>query len=119
MQNLFFSQRILESLINEEKIKLTGNRITIVSKDNPTFELEPAFRFLKTADGRPDPHNFVGQIKCEKDIRAIHGEIYLHSIIYKETAYVVESGFLGEKKELLDKLTDTELLTRFLLEHLL
>jgi len=110
---------MLDALINEDKIKLDGNLITILSKDNPTFELDPAFRFMKTADGSLDPHSLVGQIKYEKDIRAMHAEIYLDSIIYKETAYVVEPGFIGEKKVLLDKLSDTELLARFFLENLL
>ncbi len=119
MHKLFFSQNILDALISEGKIKLIGNEITIISKDNPTFELEPAFRFLKTADDSADPNNFVGQIRLEKDLRAIRAEIYMDSIIYKDTAYIVEPGFLGEKKELLDKLSDTDLLARFLLENLL
>jgi hypothetical protein len=119
MNNLFFSQRILDALISEGKIRLDGNAITILTKDNPSFELESAFRFTRTADGGPDPHNLVGEIKYEKDIRALHAEIYLDSIIYKDTAYVVEPGFIGEKKELMEKLSDTDLLARFLLENLL
>jgi hypothetical protein len=31
----------------------------------------------------------------------------------------VEPGFIGEKKELIDRLSDTELLARFLLDSLL
>lgn len=119
MSKLFFSQRILNALIDEERITLDGNRITILSKDKPTFALDPAFRFIRTADGCIDPHNLVGKIKYEKDLRDLHAEIYLDSIIYHETAYVVEQGFIGEKKVFLEKLTDTELLTRFLLENLL
>jgi hypothetical protein len=118
MKKLFFSQRILDALIDEKRIKLDGNRITILSKDNPTFDLNPAFRFIRTADGGHDPHNLVGEIAYESEIRALQAEIYLDSIMYRETAYVVEPGFIGEKKELLDKLSDTELLTRFLLENL-
>lgn len=119
MNKLFFSQRILDALINEEKISLDGNTITILSKDRAAFELDPAFRFTRTADGCRDPHDLVGMIRLEKDMRAMHAEIYLDSIIYKDTAYVVEPGFIGEKKELIDKLSDTELLARFLLENLL
>jgi hypothetical protein len=119
MKKFFFSQRILDALTGEERIKLDGNRITILANGNPTFELDPAFRFLRTADGSHDPNNLVGEIKYEKDLRVLHAEIYLDSIIYRETAYVVEPGFIGEKKELLDRLSDTELLARFLLENLL
>jgi hypothetical protein len=119
MNKLFFSQRILDGLIGEEKIKLDKNTITILSKDNPAFELEPAFRIVKTADGGPDPHNLVGQIKYEKDLKAMNAEAYLDSIIYRDMAYVAEPGFIGEKKELIETLSDTDLLARFLLENLL
>ena len=119
MSRMFFSQRILDALINEGKIKLDGNVITILTGDNPSFELEPAFRFIKTADNGPDPHRLVGRIEYERMLKNAKAEIYLDSIIYRETAYVAEPGFIGEKKELLDKLSDTDLLARFLLENLL
>jgi hypothetical protein len=119
MNKIFFSQRILDSLTDEGKIKLDGNVITLLTPDKPSFDLEPAFRFVRTSDGGPDPHGFVGQIKYEKDVKALNAEVYLNSIIYGETAYEVELGFIGEKKELLDRLSDTELLSRFLLDTLL
>lgn len=119
MSKLFFSQHILDALIDEGKIRLDKNVITILSNDNPSFELQPAYRFLGTADKGPDPHHLVGQIRYEKDIRAMPAEIYLDSVIYGDTAYVAESGYIGEKKELIDTLSDTDLLARFLLENLL
>jgi len=119
MHKIFFSQRILDSLIEEGKIKLDRNILTLLLSDNPSFELEPGYRFVKTSDGGPDPHGLVGQIKYEKDIKALSAEIYMDSIIYRDIAYEVESGFIGEKKELIDRLSDTELLARFLLDTLL
>ena len=119
MGKLFFSQRVLDSLINEGKITLEGNVVTLTAPDRPRFELEPAFRFVRTADGGPDHNNLVGLIKYEKELRGMHAEIYLDSIILRDTAYVVEPGFIGEKQELMDRLSDTDLLSRFLLENLL
>ncbi len=119
MHKIFFSQRILDSLIGEGKIKLDNNLMTLLISDRPSFELEPGYRFVKTADGSPDPHGLVGQIKSEKAIKAMNAEIYLDSIIYRDVAYEVESGFIGEKKELIDRLSDMELLTRFLLDTLI
>jgi len=49
----------------------------------------------------------------------MHAELYLDSVLYLDTAYEVEPGFIGETKELMDKLSETELLARFLLENLL
>jgi len=118
MSKLFFSQQMLDSLINEGKIKFDNKVLTLLTGARPSFELEPAIRFLKTADGLPDPHNLVGQFKYEKDLKAMNAEIYLDSLIYRDCAYVVEPGFIGEKKELLDGLSDTDLLAKFLLENL-
>jgi hypothetical protein len=119
MNKLFFSQRILDSLIDEGRITLDGNIITLLSPDRPKFELEPAYRFIGTADGGPDAQELVGKIKYEKDLRAMHAEAYLDSVIVRDIAYNVEAGFIGEKQELMDRLSDTDLLARFLLENLL
>jgi len=119
MGKMFFSQHILVALSDEGKIKLDGNIVTILSGDKPSFALEPAFRFIRTADGSPDPHKLIGRIEYEKNIKAMKAEIYLDSVIYQDTAYEVESGFIGEKKELMDRLSDTDLLSRFLLENLI
>jgi hypothetical protein len=119
MNKIFFSQRILDALIDEGKIRLDKNIITLLAPDEPSFELEPAYRFVRTSDGAPDPHSLVGQIKYEKDVKSLNAEAYLDSIIYGDIAYEVEPGFIGEKKELLDRLSDTELLARFLLDTLL
>ncbi len=119
MTKMFFSQRILDSLTGENKIRLDGNIITLLTPDMPSFELEPAYRIIRTADNGPDPHGLVDKIKYEKELKAINAELYLDSLIFGDTAYQVEPGFIGEQKELIDKLSDTELLTRFLLDSLL
>lgn len=119
MSKIFFSQSILDSLITEGKIKLEQNVLTLLSPDASSFKLEVGYRITRTADNSPDPHALSGKIKYAKELKAANAEIYLDSLIYKNTAYVVEPGFIGEKKELLDGLSDTELLARFLLDGLL
>jgi len=119
LAKIFFSQSILDSLIDEGRIRLEGNTLTLLSGDNPSFDLEPGYRINRTADNGPDPHGLVGQIRYEKDLRGDRAEIYLDSVIYRDTAYAADPGFIGEKKELIDRLTDTELLARFLLDSLL
>jgi hypothetical protein len=118
MQRVFFSQRILDSLVDEGKIKLERNVLTLLKGNHPSFVLEPAYRFLRTADGGPDPHDLIGQFKYERELKELSAEHYLDSVLYKDTAYVVEPGFIGEQKELLDSMSDTDLLARFLLENL-
>jgi hypothetical protein len=55
MNKIFFSQRILDSLTGEGRIKLDGNVITLFAPDKPSFELEPAYRFVRTSDGARTP----------------------------------------------------------------
>ena len=43
-------------------------------------------------------------------------EVYLDSIIYRDTPYQADPGFIGEEQEVMEKLSDTDLLARFLLE---
>jgi hypothetical protein len=119
MGKMFFSQRILGALVEEGKVRLDSNKLTVLAGNKPSFELEPAFRFIRTADNGPDLHKFVGKIKYEKALKAMNAEIYLNSIIYQETAYEVEPGYIGEKQELMDSLSDNDILARFLLENLI
>lgn len=115
---VFFTQRLLTRLADEGRISLDKNILTLLSKDKPSFTLEPAYRLTATADGGPDPYDLVGRISPETEIKALKAEIYLDSVIIEETAYHADPGFLGEKKEVQEKLTDTELLGRFLLDEM-
>lgn len=119
MKKLFFSQRMLDALAEEGKLILEGNVLTLLAKDRPSFTLEPAYRILQTSDGGPDPHGLIGLIRSERALKEMRAEIYLDSVIYRDTAYQAELGFIGEEKELMEKLADTELLARYLLENLL
>jgi len=119
MKKIFFPQHLLASLSDEGKLTLEGNVVTIRTRNPQTFTLEPAYRILRTSDGSPDPQGFVGTIHTEQALRDLQAEIYLDSVIYRDTAYQAESGYIGEEKELLDKLADTELLSKYLLDNLL
>ena len=116
---LFFSQRLLDSLAAEGKLSLEGNVVTIVTRNRQTFTLEPAYRILRTAGGSADAAGLVGTIHTEQALRGKGAEIYLDSVVFRDTAYQADPGFIGEEQELMDKLADTELLARYLLENLL
>ncbi len=119
MNRLFFPQPVLDSLSDEGKIKLEKNILTLLSKDRPSFELEPAYRIVRTADGSRDPNGITGLVWSERDLKDMGAEGYLHSVIYRNVAYEAEPGFIGEKQDLMDQLSDTDLLARFLLENLM
>src|SRR3989337_544627 len=104
MKKVFFSQHLLHSLTDEGRITLDHNVLTLLSKDRPSFTLEPAFRFTGTVDGKPDPRGLVGTIRSAKDIRDMKAEIYLDSILFEETANQTVPGSSGEGGELIEKL---------------
>jgi hypothetical protein len=119
MTKMFFSQRILDGLIDEGKIKLDKNILTLLSGHRPSFELKAGYRILSTADNSQDPHCLVGQIRYAREVKTMGAEVFLDSLIYQDVAYELESGFIGEEKELIDRLSDADLLAQFLLENLL
>ncbi len=89
-----------------------------MNNDRASFELEPANRFVKTADGSPDSHHLAGQARYGNDIKALNADASLDSVLYRDIARRVEPGSIGDKKELIQRLSDTDLLSRFLLENL-
>ena len=72
--------------------------IMTLSGDGRAFRLRPAIRFLKVSggDGAQDPYQLIGRVKLLDDLAQIGGEQFMESVILGETAYDVQSGFLGE-----------------------
>jgi hypothetical protein len=119
MSTIFFSQNILDALIVEGRIKIDGNIMTLLTKEQHSFELEPAYRIVRTIAGSTDPFQLLGTIKTGSELMDLHAETYRDSIIIGDTAYEAESGFLGDEQSVRERLSDTDLLTRFLLDNLL
>jgi hypothetical protein len=97
MARLFISQNRLDSWSTEERIKVDGEVMTLAG-DGRSFKLKPAVRFMKVAGGGDDadPNQLVGKVKTIESITKLGGEQYLESVILGDTAYDVQSGFIGE-----------------------
>ena len=98
MKRIFFSQGMLDSMVDAGKIKVDKSVLTMLTGDNPTFELKQAYRFVKTIDGATDPSGLVGQIRSEAELKELGAEIYMDSIIYRDIAYQADPGYIAEKK---------------------
>ena len=98
MKRIFFSQGMLDSMVDAGKIKVDKSVLTMLTGDNPTFELKQAYRFVKTIDDTTDPSGLVGQIRSEAEIKELGAEIYMDSIIYRDIAYQADPGYIAEKK---------------------
>ena len=98
MKRLFFSQSMLDSMIEAGKIRVDKGILTMLAGDNPTFALLPAYRIVKTIDDGPDPNGLAGQIRSEAELKGQGAEIYMDSVIYMDIAYQADTGFIAEKR---------------------
>jgi hypothetical protein len=88
---------MLDSMVDAGKIKVDKSVLTMLTGDNPTFELKQAYRFVKTIDNATDPNGLVGLIKSEAELKELGAEIYMDSIIYRDIAYQADPGYIAEK----------------------
>jgi hypothetical protein len=139
MKQFFFSQSMLDSMADAGKIRVEQGVLTMLAAGNPTFDLLPAYRFVRTIDNGPDPANLVGQIRSERELREMGAEIYLDSVIFRDVAYQADPGFIADKQGVggapaasaqhpagpaasappADKAPDDSDLSRYLLDNLL
>jgi len=94
-QKVFFTQKMLDSLNDQRKIELSGNVLTILTGEKPSFNLEVAYRFIIVEGGGQDAHGLLGKVKTEKDLSSIKAEVYRDSALIGDVAYRVEPGFIG------------------------
>jgi len=98
VKQFFFSQSVLDSMSDAGKIRVERGVLTMLASGNPSFDLMPAYRIVRTIDDGPDPANLVGQIRSERELREMGAEICMDSLIYREVAYQADPGFIAEKQ---------------------
>ena len=119
-EKLFFSQDILDVWCGEEKVSVDGEMLTINRTPPSKFRLIPAYRIMKVAGDGSDPKKWVNKVKTREELEQAGAEVYMNSILYGDTAYDAEYGYLADpiaqtKKE---EKSDETLLTEFLLKNL-
>ena len=133
---VFFTQKVLDSLNDEDKIKIDGNRLAITGPDGleRAYEVVPAFRFLRQETEGEDKFDLVGKVKTEKETKEMGVDAYHNSAIYNDIVYQIESGFIGvpaaanaaaaagrpeeAKKAQAEAKSDEDLLADFMMKHL-
>jgi hypothetical protein len=92
---LFISQGRLDSWSAEDRVRLDNDLMTL-NGDGRAFRLRPAIRFLKVSGDGQDAHQLVGRVKLLDDLARLGAEQFMESVIVGETAYDIQSGYLGE-----------------------
>ncbi len=98
MKRLFFSQSMLDSMIEAGKIRVDRNILIMLAGEHPTFDLRPAYRFVRTIDNGPDPEGLVSHIRSEAELKSMGAEVYMDSVIYRDVAYQADPGFIAEQQ---------------------
>jgi len=94
-RKIFISQAVLDALFEQGQAELCGDSLVINSAQKQSFKLIPAVKFIYLAQGDRDPHNLVGKIFTQEQLKKAKADVYMDSVIYKDVAYQVEVGFLG------------------------
>lgn len=95
MARLYISQDRLDTWSSENKVDISKDVMTLVELDR-SFSIQPAVRFLKVVGGDDDPHSLVGKVKDHRELSAMGADHLASSVIFVDTAYDVENGFVGD-----------------------
>lgn len=63
---------------------------------NRSFAMKPGVCFVKATGHDHDPNDLVGLVKSKEWLQTNGGEQFESSVIYRDTAYDVIDGFIGE-----------------------
>ena len=94
-KKIFMSQQVLDALFEQGKAQIEGDILTIETATKQVYRMIPAVKFLSLAGGDTDPHNLLNKIFTQEQLKKSNADVYMDSVIYKDTAYTIETGFLG------------------------
>ncbi len=94
MARLFISQERLDAWSAEQRVEIEGDVMTLTD-DGRAFKILPAIRFLKVSGGEDDPNDWVNTVALESALDEMGADHYMDSVISGDTAYDVQTGFLG------------------------
>lgn len=95
MSRLFISVERLDNWTEEGRASLDGDRMTLTELGR-SFAMKPAVAFVRIAGGDQDPNDLIGRVRSKEALDAMGAEQFDKSVIYKDTAYDVVDGFIGE-----------------------
>jgi hypothetical protein len=95
MSRLFISVERLENWTAEGRATLEGDRMTLTELGR-SFVMKPAVAFTSATGQDHDPNDLVGRVKSQEALQEMGADHFESSVIYKDTAYDVVDGFIGE-----------------------
>jgi hypothetical protein len=94
MSRLFISVERLDAWTADGRASIEGDKMTLTELGRQ-FSMMPAVHFAAVTGGK-DPHDLVGRVKSKQALDAMGAEQLANSVIYRDVAYDVVDGFIGE-----------------------
>lgn len=91
---VFFPQAALDAWIEEDRVDLRNDELTIKS-ENRRYRIIEAVRILSEVTGQPDVNELIGKVKSRAFLTELGAEILEGSVIIGDNAYDAETGFVG------------------------
>lgn len=95
MARLFISNERLEAWTAGGRATLEGDTMTLVELGR-VFLVRPAVRFTGITGSSLDAYDLVGLVKDADELAQMGADHMANSVIYGDTAYEVENGFIGQ-----------------------
>ena len=91
---LFISQAAIDSWVSTDKVDLQGELLKLRGGAG-ALRLRAASLFRRVAGDGDDRRRLIGKVKDEDALAALGAEAYMTSVLFDDTAYDVEAGFLA------------------------
>jgi hypothetical protein len=95
MSRLFISVERLDAWTSEGRASLEGDRMTLTELGR-AFAMKPAVHFVRATGTEKDPNDLIGRVKSKEALDEMGADKFESSVIYKDIAYDVIEGFIGE-----------------------
>jgi hypothetical protein len=95
VSRLFISVDRLDAWTADGRAALEGDRM-VLKQLGRSFSMTPAVVFVTATGQDHDPNDLVGRVKSKEALEAMGGELFGNSVIFRDTAYEVIDGFMGE-----------------------
>jgi hypothetical protein len=94
MGKLFIPQSDIDRWMSSGKVELRGE-VLVLRDASAELKLRAAALFLRVAGDGADRRGLVGKVKDEEALGALGAEAYMTSVLFDDTAYDVEAGFVA------------------------
>lgn len=90
---MFIAQSTLEAWVDSGNVDV-HEHVVFLKKSRRSYNIEPAVKFLSVVPADRG-EKLIGKVLTEKRIVELGGEILGDSVLFGETAFVVQPGYVG------------------------